>query len=131
MSSNQNPEDGSIRIINIAVLNETDLLSMIKGYVNAMTEFAKKTRNVHKELKKDTLTNTGMVLQQYLKIKGPIPKEKENKSASTHTEEVPINTPNRSNKETKNTYIHKQVDSKQGTTLKSKLLNYRFAARNK
>lgn len=40
---------------------------MIKGYINSMTAFVKKKTNVHKDLK-DTLTNTGIVLNQYLKI---------------------------------------------------------------
>lgn len=88
-ASNQNPEGGSKRIINIGVLNETELLNMIKGYVNSMTVFAKKTRNVHKDLK-DTLINTEIVLNQYVKIKCSTSKGKDTKSTRTQTEEVPI-----------------------------------------
>lgn len=58
-TSNQNSEGCPKRVINISVLNEVDLLNLIKGYVNSMTDFAK-TRNVHKELE-DTLTNTALV----------------------------------------------------------------------
>lgn len=89
--SNQNPVDGSQRsIINIGALNETELLNMLIGYVNTITDFAKKTRNVHKELK-DTLTNTGIVLHQNLKIKSSTPKGKDIKSTCTQTDEAPTN----------------------------------------
>jgi len=63
---------------------------MLIGYVNTMTDFAKKTRNVHKELK-DTLTNTGMVLHQYMKRKSSTPKGKDIKSTCTQTDEAPTN----------------------------------------
>lgn len=53
-----------------------------------MTDFAKKTRNVHKELK-DTLMNTGTVLNQYVKIRSSTSKNKEIKNTRTQTEEVP------------------------------------------
>lgn len=85
----KNSEDGAKRVINIGALNEEELLGMIKGYVNVMIDFANKTRNAHKELK-DTLTNTGMVLNQYLKIKSSTHKDKETKNTSTQTKEIPI-----------------------------------------
>lgn len=88
-TSNRNSDGDSKRVINIGILNEAELLVMIKGYVNSMTDFAKRTRNVHKKLK-DTLTNTGIVLNQYLKIKDSTPKGKETKNTRTQTEEVPI-----------------------------------------
>lgn len=69
-ASKSRAEHGNKRTINIAVLKESELLNMIKGYVNSMTVFTKNTRNVHKELK-DTITNTGLVLNQYLRIKSP------------------------------------------------------------
>jgi len=54
-----------------------------------MYDFAKKTRNVHKELK-DTLTNTGLVLNQYLKIKSSTSTGKKVNDSSTQTEDIPI-----------------------------------------
>ncbi|XP_060851691.1 uncharacterized protein LOC132930053 [Rhopalosiphum padi] len=77
------------RTIDIAVLNESELLTMIKGYVNSMNDFAKRTRNVHKELK-DTLANTGLVLNQYLKIKSSTSTGKKVNDSSTQTEDIPI-----------------------------------------
>lgn len=51
------------RTIDISALNEAELLRMINGYINSMTHFAIKTRNVQKELK-DTINNTGIVLNR-------------------------------------------------------------------
>lgn len=62
-ASNSRVEREHKRTINLAVLNESELLNMIKGYVNSMNDFSKKTQNVHRVLK-DTLTNTGLVLNQ-------------------------------------------------------------------
>jgi len=56
------------RTINIGNLKEEELLVMIQGYIISMSEFAERTRNVHKELK-DTLKHTGMVMKQYVKVK--------------------------------------------------------------
>jgi hypothetical protein len=63
------------RTIDVSALNEEELLSMINGYINSMTNFANKTRNVHKELK-DTIANTGIVLKRYTKLKTLHLKEK-------------------------------------------------------
>lgn len=88
-ASNSSAERGNQRKINIGVLNESELLNMIRGYVNSMADFANKTRNVHKELK-DTIRNTGLVLNQYLKIISPTSKGKSVKNTSTQTEDVSI-----------------------------------------
>lgn len=97
------------RTIDIAVLNESELLTMIKGYVNSMNDFAKRTRNVHKELK-DTLANTGLVLNQYLKIKSSTSTGEKANDSSTQTEDIPI-------------------DNVQSETIQSKKTSSREAAR--
>lgn len=74
--------------INISGINEAELLSMIKVYVNSMAAFADKTRNVHKVLK-DTITNTRIVLNQYVKIVNSATKGKETKNTGTQTDKVP------------------------------------------
>lgn len=56
------------KTINIGNLGEDQLLVMIQGYVKTMSDFAGKTRNVHKELK-ETLLNTEKVLTQYMRVR--------------------------------------------------------------
>lgn len=77
------------RTIDISTLGEEELLNLVVTYVKSMTTFAGANRNVHKEIK-HTLSNTGVVLGQYLKLRkaGSLPsKSKVHKSASTQTEE--------------------------------------------
>lgn len=56
------------RTINIATLNEAELLDMIQQYVTSMNKFVSATRNVHKELK-ENLPKTHMLLTRYRKLK--------------------------------------------------------------
>lgn len=81
-------KDTKRTIIDISVLNEAELLSMINGHINSMTNFVNKTRNVHNELK-DTIANMGILLNRYMKIKNSTPKGKKIKSTSTQTEGIP------------------------------------------
>lgn len=60
------------------------------NYINSMTMFAEKTRNVHKELK-DTLKNTKTVMKQYIKIRTSGQNAKQptaTKNTSTQTKDV-------------------------------------------
>lgn len=55
------------KVVNITNLSEEQLLLMLQSYINCMTTFANKTRNVHKELK-ENLEKTGKVFAQYAKV---------------------------------------------------------------
>lgn len=73
------------RTINLGSLGEENLLNLLQGYINSMINFAGKNRNVHKELK-DTLTNSGRVLTQFMRVKNASPKNKGLVCAETQTE---------------------------------------------
>jgi len=67
-TSSESTDEATRRKVDITKLNETELLSVINRYINTMSTFAAKTRNVHKELK-DTLSNTSKAMTQYMKIR--------------------------------------------------------------